>query len=106
MKKILCAVALLIAANTAFSQDKLIRRAQSLIEENKLDEAQTTITEALTSGKTKKMALAWDVQGDLYQRIFGAELNKAAANQPLDTMKFATNLYACIDAYENIITIN
>ncbi len=100
MKKILCAVALLIAANTAFSQDKLIRRAQSLIEENKLDEAQTTITEALTSGKTKKMALAWDVQGDLYQRIFGAELNKAAANQPLDTMKFATNLYACIDAYE------
>lgn len=100
MKKILCAVALLIAANTAFGQDRLIRKAQGLIDENKFDEAQAAITEALTSGKTKKMALAWDVQGDLYQRIFAAELNKAAANQPLDTMKFATNLYACIDAYE------
>lgn len=100
MKKMLCAVALLIAANTAFGQDKLIRRAQSLIEEGKLSEAQVELTEALTSGKTKKMALAWDVQGDLYQRIFAEELNKAAASQPLDTMKFATNLYACIDAYE------
>lgn len=100
MKKILCSIALVLAASTAFGQDKLIRKAQSLIEENKLDEAQTVLTEALTSGKTKKMALAWDVQGDIYQRVFAAELNKAAASQPLDTMKFAKNLYACIDAYE------
>lgn len=100
MKKILCSIALVLAASTAFGQDKLIRKAQSLIEENKLDEAQTVLTEALTSGKTKKIALAWDVQGDIYQRIFAAELNKAAAQQPLDTMKFAKNLYACIDAYE------
>lgn len=100
MKKILCSIALMMAVSTAFGQDKLIRKAQSLIEENKLDEAQTTLTEALTSGKTKKMALAWDVQGDIYQRVFAAELNKAAAQQPLDTMKFAKNLYACIDAYE------
>ena len=100
MKKILCSIALVLAASTAFGQDKLIRKAQSLIEENKLDEAQTVLTEALTSGKTKKIALAWDVQGDIYQRVFAAELNKAAAQQPLDTMKFAKNLYACIDAYE------
>lgn len=100
MKKILCSIALVLAASTAFGQDKLIRKAQSLIEENKLDEAQTVLTEALTSGKTKKMALAWDVQGDIYQRVFATELNKAAASQPLDTMKFAKNLYACIDAYE------
>lgn len=100
MKKILCSIALMLAVSTAFGQDKLVRKAQSLIEENKLDEAQTVLTEALTSGKTKKIALAWDVQGDIYQRIFAAELNKAAASQPLDTMKFAKNLYACIDAYE------
>lgn len=100
MKKILCSIALMLAVSTAFGQDRLVRKAQSLIEENKLDEAQTTLTEALTSGNTKKMALAWDVQGDIYQRIFAAELNKAAAQQPLDTMKFAKNLYACIDAYE------
>lgn len=100
MKKILCSMALMLAVSTAFGQDKLVRKAQSLIEENKLDEAQTVLTEALTSGKTKKIALAWDVQGDIYQRVFAAELNKAAASQPLDTMKFAKNLYACIDAYE------
>lgn len=100
MKKILCSIALMLAVSTAFGQDKLVRKAQSLIEENKLDEAQTVLTEALTSGKTNKIALAWDVQGDIYQRIFAAELNKAAAQQPLDTMKFAKNLYACIDAYE------
>ena len=100
MKKILCSIALVLAASTAFGQDRLIRKAQSLIEENKLDEAQTVLTEALTSGKTKKMALAWDVQGDIYQRVFAVELNKAADSQPLDTMKFAKNLYACIDAYE------
>lgn len=100
MKKILCSIALMLAVSTAFGQDKLVRKAQSLIEENKLDEAQTVLTEALTSGKTKKIALAWDVQSDIYQRVFAAELNKAAASQPLDTMKFAKNLYACIDAYE------
>lgn len=100
MKKILCSIALMLAVSTAFGQDKLVRKAQSLIEENKLDEAQTVLTEALTSGKTKKIALAWDVQGDIYQRVFAAELNKAAASQPLDTMKFAKNLYACIDACE------
>ena len=100
MKKILCSIALMLAVSTAFGQDKLVRKAQSLIEQNKLDEAQTVLTEALTSGKTKKIALAWDVQGDIYQRVFAAELNKAAASQPLDTMKFAKNLYACIDAYE------
>lgn len=100
MKKILCSIALMLAVSTAFGQDKLVRKAQSLIEENKLDEAQTVLTEALTSGKTKKIALAWGVQGDIYQRVFAAELNKAAASQPLDTMKFAKNLYACIDAYE------
>lgn len=100
MKKILCSIALMLAVSTAFGQDKLVRKAQSLIEENKLDEAQTVLTEALTSGKTKEIALAWDVQGDIYQRVFAAELNKAAASQPLDTMKFAKNLYACIDAYE------
>lgn len=100
MKKALCTLALVLAASTAFGQDKLIRRSQALIEEGKLAEAQTTITEALTSGKTKKIALAWDVQGDIYQRLFAEELNKAAAGQPMDTMKLAKNLYASVDAYE------
>ena len=35
MKKILCSIALVLAASTAFGQDRLIRKAQSLIDENK-----------------------------------------------------------------------
>lgn len=100
MKKMLCSMALLLAASSAFGQDKFIRQAQAFIEQNKLAEAQTAITEALTSGKTKKMALAWDVQGDIYQRVFAHELNLAAEQQPMDTMKLAKNLYACVEAYE------
>lgn len=100
MKKYVLSLALLVTATGAFAQNKLVKKAQSLIEENKLEEAQTLITQALNSGETKDMALAWDVQGDIYQRQFAEELNKAAAHQPMDTVKFANNLYACVDAYE------
>lgn len=100
MKKILLSIAFAVVAAGAFSQNRLVKKAQTLIDENKLDEAQTVLTEALNSGETKNMALAWDVQGDIYQRIFATELNKAAAHQPMDTMVFAKNLYACVEAYE------
>lgn len=100
MKKYVLSLALLAMATGAFAQNKLVKKAQSLIDEEKLEEAQTLITQALNSGETKDMALAWDVQGDIYQRLFAAELNKAAAHQPMDTVKFTKNLYACVEAYE------
>lgn len=100
MNKLLLSVAFMVASTGAFAQNGLVKKAQRAVNENKLDEAQTMLTEAMNSGKTKDMALAWDVQGDIYQRRFAEELNKAAAHQPLDTMAFAKNLYACIDAYE------
>ena len=43
MKKMLCSMALLLAASSAFGQDKFIRQAQAFIEQNKLTEAQTAI---------------------------------------------------------------
>lgn len=100
MRKYVLSIALLMAATGAFAQNRLVKKAQGLIEENNLAEAQTTLTQALTSGETKNMAMAWDTQGDLYQRLFADELNKAAAHQPMDTAKFVKNLYACLDAYE------
>ena len=100
MKKILLSMALIAATTGAFAQNRLVKKAQGLVNQEKIDEAQAVLTEALNSGETKNMAMAWDLQGDIYQRIFAAELNKAAAHMPLDTMKFATNLYACVDAYE------
>lgn len=100
MRKYVLSLALLAMATGAVAQNKLVKKAQSLIGEEKLEEAQTLISEALNSGETKDMALAWDVQGDIYQRLFAEELNKAAAHQPMDTAKFTKNLYACVDAYE------
>lgn len=100
MKKHVLSLVLLVMATGAIAQNKLVKKAQSLINENKIEEAQTLVTQALNSGETKDMALAWDVQGDIYQRVFAEELNKAAAHQPMDTAKFAKNLYACVNAYE------
>lgn len=97
MNKYVLSIALLVASTGAFAQNRLVKKAQGLINNNQIEEAQTLLTEALNSGETKDMALAWDVQGDLYQRLFADELNKAAAHQPLDTAKFAKNLYACLD---------
>ncbi|MCD8317441.1 MAG: hypothetical protein LUC45_00635 [Paraprevotella sp.] len=100
MNKYVLSVALLVASTGAFAQNRLVKKAQGLMKTDQFEEAQTTLTEALNSGETKDMALAWDVQGDLYQQLFVTELNKAAAHQPMDTVKFVNNLYACLDAYE------
>lgn len=89
MNKYVLSIALLVASTGAFAQNRLVKKAQGLINNNQIEEAQTLLTEALNSGETKDMALAWDVQGDLYQRLFADELNKVAAHQPLDTAKFA-----------------
>lgn len=100
MKKYVLSIALLVASLGSYAQNRFVLKAQDLANENKLEEAQTTITEALTSGKTKDMSLAWIVQGEIYQRIFAEELNKAAAKQPIDTAKFINNLYASIEAFD------
>ena len=44
MKKILLFIAFAVVAAGAFSQNRLVRKAQTLIDENKLDEAQTVLT--------------------------------------------------------------
>lgn len=100
MNKHVLTMALLLGASGAFAQNKLVRKAQTLYDEGKFAEAQAELTTALTSGETKNMAQAWDLQGNIYQRLFADELNKAAAKQPMDTAVFAKNLSLCLQAYD------
>jgi hypothetical protein len=53
MNKFLFTVALLAASVATFAQNRLVNKAEYAIKENKLDEAQTLLTEALNSGVTK-----------------------------------------------------
>ena len=55
MNKFLFTVALLAASVATFAQNRLVNKAEYAIKENKLDEAQTLLTEALNSGVTKNM---------------------------------------------------
>lgn len=103
MKKFLVVCALLVVTGEAFTQNSLVNRAQGYIKRNQLDEAQAELTKALTSGKTKDLAFAWNVQGELYQQIFVDEFNKMQANEPLDTAKFSNYLNLTLDAYKNCL---
>ena len=47
MNKFLFTVALLAASVATFAQNRLVNKAEYAIKENKLDEAQTLLTEAL-----------------------------------------------------------
>ncbi|MBQ1974176.1 MAG: hypothetical protein II222_07575, partial [Paraprevotella sp.] len=100
MKKLFFAMALLVAATGASAQDRMTKKARALFDENKIQEAQELLTPVFTNEKTRDFAMAWDLQGDIHQRLFAVELNKAAAGQPLDTTVFVTNLYKCLEAYD------
>ena len=100
MRKIVLSIAFAATTVVGMAQNRLVNKAEGLIDEGKIVEAQDLLTQALTSGETKDMAKAWNLQGDVYQRMFAGELNKAAAQQPMDTAQFCKNLYACIEAYD------
>ncbi len=105
MNKYVLSIALLMASAGAFAQNRLVKKAQGLlnlpnVEAAQIEEAQQYLNEALNSGETKDMAMAWNTQAKLNQRLFADELNKASAHQPLDTTVFVKNLYACIDALQ------
>ena len=53
MNKYVLSIALLVASTGAFAQNRLVKKAQGLINNNQIEEAQTLLTEALNSGETK-----------------------------------------------------
>ena len=103
MKKLLLTAAVIVAAGSAWAQDRYVNRAQTWMSRDSLDKAQEELTIALTSGETKNMAKAWAVQGELYQKIFVTELDKVTAHAELDTAKFSKYLLLCLDAFENCL---
>ncbi len=124
MKKVLCSMAFLVTVGAVNAQDKLVKKSRALLDESvkiveleggvkknsfdiqKIEEAHAMLQPALTSGQTKNMAMAWDLQGDIYQRIFAPELDKAAAKEPFDTIKLAENLMACLNAYDKCYEVD
>ncbi len=115
MKKVFITLALVMAVTTASAQNKLVRKAQALYAEcvvegkvnhAKVAETQAVLAPALTSPETKNIAQAWDLQGNLHQMLFAEELNKAAANMPLDTASFIKNLFACLSAYDKCYEVD
>ncbi len=100
MKKYILSLMMLISGVGVFAQNSLVNRAEGYIRLNELDKAQETITEALNSGKTKNLAKAWHIQGQIYQKLFIPELDKAGIRQDLDTAKYIKNLNLAIEAYD------
>lgn len=100
MKKLLCIATLLFPMCSLMAQNTLIYKAQEKLDENKTDEAWAAIEPALTSGKTKNLAGAYNMAGVVQGKILSAEITKAAQKQPLDTMKFIKALDKAVEFFE------
>lgn len=100
MKKLLCIALLLFPMCSMMAQNTLVYKAQEKIDENKLDEAATIMEQALTSGKTKNMAGAYNMAGVVQGKILSVEITKAAQKQPLDTVKFINALNKAVEYFE------
>lgn len=93
MKKVISVFALaLTVGGTACAQNSLFYKAQGLLEENKLLEAEKVIETSLTSGKTKKLARAYNLAAEIQARKLQKEILKAAKSMPLDTALFVQSL--------------
>ncbi len=100
MKKLLCIATMLFPMCSLMAQNSLIYKAQEKLDENKIDEAWAAIEPALTSGKTKNLAGAYNFAGVVQGKILSAEITKAAQKQPLDTMKFISALDKAVEFFE------
>ena len=95
---------LVAAASSADAQDNLWRKAQSLCDANKLDEAITTITPCLTSDQTLKKADAWNTMCNINYAIFlrenTIEVNNKKNNTqlPYDTVAYFNSVTGALKA--------
>lgn len=98
MKKLLL-FAVLFSSTISYAQNSLIDKAQMKLDDNKIEEAVEVIEPALTSGKTKNLAGAYNMAGNVYGRILNGEILKAANNQPCDTTKFISALNKSLEYF-------
>ncbi len=97
MKKLLLSLTVALVTATGWAQNSQIYKAQEQLGENKLKEAQSTMAEVLKNPKTKDMAYAYNVAGQVELRLLNEEISKYSARQPLDTLTFVNSLDKAVE---------
>lgn len=92
MKKIMFSLAAIMTAAVGFAQDGQIYKAQEQIGEGKFKEARETMKGVLENPKTKKLAYAYNVAGQVELRLLSTEADKHNQKQPLDTALFISSM--------------
>lgn len=89
MKKILFSVVLLLAAGSAFAQEKAVKEAKSIANGTNPDfaKAEQLIQGALTNPETKDDPETWNVAGLIQRRRSEKEMEKAFLRKPYDTLQ-------------------
>lgn len=99
MKKTLFSAIMLSATTSMFGQNSLVSKAQFLFDGNELQKAADMLAPALTSGKTKDLAHAFNLAGNIESRFMNQEIMKAAKNEPCDTALFISSLNKAVDYF-------
>ena len=76
MKKVLLSFAVWAVASASFAQDLKIYKAEELMEEKNYTEAQKVIQDVIANPKTKKLAFAYFMAGEIEGRIINDQLEK------------------------------
>ena len=106
MKRLLLGAALLLVAGSAAAQNNAywkvqdkMKKADNLLQANDepgafvlYNEADATLEAALANPKTTAFAKLYSLGGQLHQKMFSPELNRAAQQLPFDTLAFCTHL--------------
>ncbi|MDO4715211.1 MAG: hypothetical protein Q4A44_02895 [Bacteroidales bacterium] len=100
MKQMMLTTLALVMAGGMAAQNGLITKAEVAMNEGKLDMAETTINEALASGKTKDMVKAHLVLGNIKVRQASADVDLAVKKQPFDTVAFYDKLMGALNGFE------
>jgi len=104
MKKIILMASMVAIATAATAQDNLWKKASSLCESGKLDEAAEMIAPCLNSSETLKKADAWNAAQKIYYNMFmegqKAEIANKTSGQatPYDTLKMHRSLVKALEA--------
>lgn len=98
MKKIYLSLLAVMTASVASAQDMKIFKAEGLMEEKNYTEAVSVIKECINNPKTKKLALAYHLLGEIDSRIINDEIEQMK-NGSCDTTKFINALDEAVDAF-------
>ena len=92
MKKIILSLAALMTAAIGFAQDGQIYKAQEQINEGKFMEARETMKAVLENPKTKKLAYAYNVAGQVELRLINGQITQMQQGADVDTTLFITSM--------------